>query len=441
MLKRLLSGFISLALCLICQALLVPIAGAASPGEVVGFSQTNFQGEKVRWVLHNKAFRHLLVPHIKITGKGLRSIQVGAGVRVKNFELPNFEGYPAGKPVITGNVASIGSGGIKSLIIFRDNQLEPGGLQIYGRTIGQIKVPMGKFYPLPTSNQWKDQCYNDKSFLHTPMTDLYLFGQHVTATLHNAVDCTGPDVALGGKSGTGVPSARFDPRQPPLSNMQRRVWSVRVVDNFNNFVKAPIKVKPIQIKPDTVSILPSLAGEWGSSLNVKYQISQKGNKAKWLAASLGQTGDITIDGQDLNAVYYDANGIKQNIKGKITRMLKNGYAQRIEWDNGVVFFREAKAKPPSNTVPGDSLKSILMLSGTWSSSIGRTYQISQQGIKFSWTVPGTSEKGYGSIKGKQVQVSFSSGSGSVSANGNISKIVNGNIAKEIIWDNGVIFYR
>ncbi len=84
---------------------------------------------------------------------------------------------------------------------------------------------------------------------------------------------------------------------------------------------------------------------------------------------------------------------------------------------------------------------ILFVSGQWKSNIGLSYNITQKGNQFWWTVTNTSEKGQGVIKGIEVSASWSSPQGSGSSTGQITSIDPTGKATQIDWKNGVRFFR
>ena len=88
--------------------------------------------------------------------------------------------------------------------------------------------------------------------------------------------------------------------------------------------------------------------------------------------------------------------------------------------------------------PDEVIRSI---DGTWNSSIGFQYQITQSGNSFTWEVlKPIREKGQGTINGNTISASWSGANGSGSANGRIVATPQ-NTANRIEWSNGVIFYR
>jgi hypothetical protein len=84
---------------------------------------------------------------------------------------------------------------------------------------------------------------------------------------------------------------------------------------------------------------------------------------------------------------------------------------------------------------------IFNISGQWQSSIGLTYNITQQQNNFQWTVAKSTEKGSGTLKGYDVNASWQEPKGRGSSPGKITEVDPRGRATKIIWDNGVQFYR
>jgi hypothetical protein len=79
------------------------------------------------------------------------------------------------------------------------------------------------------------------------------------------------------------------------------------------------------------------------------------------------------------------------------------------------------------------------ISGTWSSNIGVTYEITQSGTGFTWFVARLNQNARGTIDGPNVSATWDGGAGS--ATGRITAFdINGRAIK-IEWNNGVIFQR
>lgn len=81
------------------------------------------------------------------------------------------------------------------------------------------------------------------------------------------------------------------------------------------------------------------------------------------------------------------------------------------------------------------------VSGQWKSSIGLTYNITQQQDRFQWTVANSNEKGEGTIKGNDLSASWKGQQGAGSSAGKITAADSTGMATQIEWKNGVRFYR
>jgi hypothetical protein len=91
--------------------------------------------------------------------------------------------------------------------------------------------------------------------------------------------------------------------------------------------------------------------------------------------------------------------------------------------------------------PGPPNMHILPLdiSGRWKSSTGLTYEITQTGNTFEWSVVEGREKAKGTIDGKNVSAVWNNGANS--AKGTITSQETNGKALKIQWDNGVVFER
>lgn len=433
----------SLILGLLSVLFLSQAVPAANASEVTGYNETGFQGQEIKWKIP-AGYRHLLVRNVNFPNKVLRSLMIGAGLKVKAFPLPNFGGYP--NDLSPGQIRSLSA---KSLIIFPASQAQPSGLQIFGRTTGQIKIPVGHFFPLPEAIKLKSICLDSKTFALTPMKQVIIYGRGLRATLYSGYQCSNQSVSVGGPgkggSTTGLTN-RFNPHQQPLAYMQSKLKAVKLEDLNLYIPPKPVKVQPIKGKViPGASIIPSIQGDWNSNINLRHQIVQFKDKTKGKIRTVPQTGpvaDFTLKGRDLVAVFINNQGQKEVVKGRITQMLNSGYALRIEWDNKVVLFRNVKVKKPGDTVPPDQVDlKAPDVAGTWKSSIGLEYVFMQNNNQFTWQVKQHSENGQGAIKGKKIQASWSGDKGNGSGSAEITKVDSNNKALEIRWNSGVIFFR
>lgn len=185
-----------------------------------------------------------------------------------------------------------------------------------------------------------------------------------------------------------------------------------------------------------------VSGTWNSSIGALYDFRQSGNSFTWSAPSLGQEGSGSISGKDILTQWVGKSG-SGSAKGRITQIDAKGGAVRIEWDNGVSFFRPEPAavlKSPDIQVLPLQPRAV-DVSGTWKGPLGMTYQFTQNGAQFTWVVGATGEKGSGSLDGMEVAAKWSSLLGSGSANGKITAVDASGRAIRIEWNNGVVFSR
>jgi hypothetical protein len=87
-----------------------------------------------------------------------------------------------------------------------------------------------------------------------------------------------------------------------------------------------------------------IAGVWDSNIGLTYHIGQDGPHFDWKTVKngnpTGQTGKGSMEGEAIFASWKGGPQGPGETKGRIARVNEHGEATRIEWENGVVFFRE-----------------------------------------------------------------------------------------------------
>ncbi len=93
-------------------------------------------------------------------------------------------------------------------------------------------------------------------------------------------------------------------------------------------------------KPEQMTALktPDVSGIWKSSIGLVYEIRQRGDQFGWSVANSDEKGRGSCQGKAVSATWTNRAGAG-SAKGNITGADASGKATRIEWDNGVVFFR------------------------------------------------------------------------------------------------------
>ena len=148
----------------------------------------------------------------------------------------------------------------------------------------------------------------------------------------------------------------------------------------------------------------------------------------------------------------------RQIEGHLGETDPRGRVLAIEWTNGMVFgrqpFGEAPARPegdrdmrprddetrPPETPAGPSPGGP-DISGTWESSVQRTYDVVQSGNSFTWTVKGTNEKAKGVVEGDHIVAEWTGGIGAGRAEGHVAGMDETGRISRIEWSNGVVFTR
>lgn len=89
----------------------------------------------------------------------------------------------------------------------------------------------------------------------------------------------------------------------------------------------------------------ALTGIWTSNIGVVYEITQSGDDFSWFAPQLRQKGVGQVTGPAaIKVTWKDERGALKRANGLIKKHDSEGHAIRIEWDNGVNFFRETSNK-------------------------------------------------------------------------------------------------
>lgn len=91
-------------------------------------------------------------------------------------------------------------------------------------------------------------------------------------------------------------------------------------------------IKMIQTKALNVS------GQWKSSIGAIYNITQDNDRFQWTVVNMNEKGEGTVNGNDIAASWSGQKG-HGSAKGKITATSPDGRALKIDWNNGVRFFR------------------------------------------------------------------------------------------------------
>jgi photosystem II stability/assembly factor-like uncharacterized protein len=220
---------------------------------------------------------------------------------------------------------------------------------------------------------------------------------------------------------------------------------------------------------------PDLSGMWYSNFGHRLEIGHNGNKFTIHVMGVDQQFPGFIEGDSLQADWMQE-GEKLTLHGGIAGKDNAGRALIIEWSNGMVFSREPFPEQPERESehairererlereqleqqreqpvvereqpreefieqPGRE-RGIIDISGVWTSSIRRTYEIEQSRNDFSWRVRGTDEEAEGRIEGEALHVSWGGEFGRGSVEGRIVEVDPEGRALSIEWFNGVIFNR
>jgi len=99
----------------------------------------------------------------------------------------------------------------------------------------------------------------------------------------------------------------------------------------------------INFAPSDTQKTHDISGAWNSSIDVIFQINQIGDRFYWQHPKSGNQASGSIHGEELSAVWI-VRETSQPVTGRITEFNSSGRPIRIEWSNGVFFFRGSKPK-------------------------------------------------------------------------------------------------
>jgi hypothetical protein len=105
--------------------------------------------------------------------------------------------------------------------------------------------------------------------------------------------------------------------------------------------RVPLASTGRQVAP-TAKMVPitiyNVSGQWKSSIGAIYNITQQQNNFQWTVTNSSEKGNGTLKGYDVNASWQGPKG-RGSSPGKITEVDAKGKATKINWDNGVQFYR------------------------------------------------------------------------------------------------------
>jgi len=115
---------------------------------------------------------------------------------------------------------------------------------------------------------------------------------------------------------------------------------MRITTHDGKIINVPVNSKDIKIIEFTQEEAGiSIEGVWDSSIGFKYNITQSGNNFIWtVAAPISEQGKGTLSDKSIKASWSGTNG-SGSASGRITSIDSSNRAKRIEWGNGVVFYR------------------------------------------------------------------------------------------------------
>ena len=115
---------------------------------------------------------------------------------------------------------------------------------------------------------------------------------------------------------------------------------MRITTQDGRTINVPVNSKDIKIIEFTQDAAGlSIEGIWDSSIGFQYQITQSRNTFTWeVLKPIREQGQGTISGNTINATWRGDNG-SGSASGRIIVVAPQNRANRLEWSNGVIFFR------------------------------------------------------------------------------------------------------
>jgi len=115
---------------------------------------------------------------------------------------------------------------------------------------------------------------------------------------------------------------------------------MRITTQDGRTINVPVNSKDIKIIEFTQDAAGlSIEGIWDSSIGFQYQITQSRNTFTWeVLKPIREQGQGTISGNTISASWRGDNG-SGSASGRIIVVAPQNRANRLEWSNGVIFFR------------------------------------------------------------------------------------------------------
>ena len=355
------------------------------------------------------------------------------------FYLNSYMRYKGSTPSI--NKKTVSAAGC-SFVLYRLDIPDLLGIYLEASSTG------GQFYPLP-DRAGEYTAFYDKIPEGGPWILSFVEGGPGGMSLYPSTSPPNPNnVEIAIKTPSGLNLKLPEPNSPVPQHDLRSLGVDRQISSLMIRYIGPVNDQdyrePVRVRAPAVPTIPPsiVSGTWTSSIGAGYEFQQNGNTFTWSAPSLGQKGSGSISGKDISTQWVGNDG-PGSAKGQITQVDAGGAALRIEWDNGVAFFRQgaAAAQKPQKIQALPLQPRAVDVSGTWKGPSGVTYQITQNDVQFTWVVAATGEKGNGTLNGMVIAAKWSSLLSSGSAKGEITQVDAGGAALRIEWDNGVAFFR
>ena len=103
----------------------------------------------------------------------------------------------------------------------------------------------------------------------------------------------------------------------------------------------PVAITAGQMAPSSSTATAAtidMSGQWRSSVGLIYSITQQQNYFQWTVMNSNETGSGTVNGYDVSGSWQGPLGSGSS-QGRIVEVDAGGKAARINWENGVKFYR------------------------------------------------------------------------------------------------------
>jgi hypothetical protein len=287
--------------------------------------------------------RHKLLPRISPDMEDkISSIQIGSKVAVVLFRGPDFASGWGEQPTIYEETVSKLDipFNVASLIVYPKAVGSPLGVWLTDRRYYN-EQNVHAFFPFPEEEDLIEYGWGFMGNVNMDENANGIYAQGLGASpyknsiqvvLYDQRNWQGTSLTLPGAAGwpsVGLSLGDYD-------------WSDRAVSMRIRWTgpKLGLGPPPASVKAEAppISSEINIDGRWQSSIGLIYDISQSGAQFKWTVIRSTELGAGELQGMNLKAFWTDGRSTF-SAQGKIIQVDAQNKATRIEWDNGVIFYR------------------------------------------------------------------------------------------------------